>query len=123
MRLFQLFLAAILMFVSKSSWCTEISYTGESGRDPFAMPFENRKVVESVDVDEKKLQALAVQGIVASSANPRAIVNGKIYQVGKELLPGVKITRIQKEGVFVMIGDKETLLSRVTQPTKGKTSQ
>jgi len=117
-----LFLLALL-FSSQPSQGAEVVYTGEGGRDPFAAPFENKKIVENPDINLKKMESLSVQGIVASAANPRAIVNGKIYRVGNDVLPGIKISRIEKEGVFVMVGEKETLLAKPIQPIKGKTAQ
>jgi hypothetical protein len=38
-------------------------------------------------------------------------------------MSGIKISRIEKEGVFVVSGEKEILLGRPTQPTKGKAAQ
>ncbi len=101
----------------------EVTYTGAAGRDPFALSVERRKAVEDIGAIEKSLRSLAVQGIVASASNPRAIINGKIYRIGNELLPGVRLTRIAKEGVYVTSGEKETLISRSIQPIKGKNTQ
>lgn len=122
-RIGLVFAVFLILLIVPAAQAAKIEYTGESGRDPFSSPFEQKRVVESAEANEKKLQTLVVQGIVASSSNPRAIVNGKIYRVGNELLPGVKVTRIEKEGVFVLSGEKETLLTRPIQPIKGKTAK
>ena len=112
-------LMTLLILTAAPAQSAEIRYTGMSGRDPFAAPVD-RKTGEDPSAAEKKLRSFVIQGIVASADNPRALINGKIYRVGSELLPGAKITRIVKAGVFVMSGDKEILLGRSTPSIKGK---
>lgn len=123
MSLTTLLFVTFFFFSAFPAQAAAVTYTGAEGRDPFSSLLEQKKMIEDPNLEEKKLRSLVVQGLVASAANPRAIINGKIYRVGNDLLPGIKVTRIQKEGVFVMIGEKETLLSRAIQPTKGKTAQ
>ncbi len=112
-------LLALLLLTTAPAQSAEIRYTGMSGRDPFAAPLA-RKTGEDPSASEKKLRAFVVQGVVASAANPRALINGKIYRVGSELLPGAKITRIVKAGVYVTSGEKEILLSQPAPSIKGK---
>ena len=98
----------------------EVRYTASALRDPFGGQPDIQKPVDESALVEKRLQALTIQGVVASEKNPRAIINGRIYRVGSEPVPGVRITRIDKNGVYVMAGLREVLLNRQTQTTKGK---
>lgn len=118
-----LLLMALFMSTAAASGWAEIKYTASSLRDPFARQIEapTKTPEDEPNVIEKKLLLLAVQGIVASPTNPRAIINGKIYRIGGEPMPGVKITKIVTNGVYVSTGQQEILLSRKTLPTsKGK---
>ncbi len=123
MKCLSAFLASALLFVAYPAQGAEVPYTAGDSRDPFATLLQRKKVAPGPEAGEHELRSLVVQGIVATPSNPRAIVNGKIYKIGSSILPGIRITRIEKEGLFVMIGEKETLLSRPTQPTKGKSAQ
>ena len=113
-------LTALLLLTAAPAQSAEVRYTGASGRDPFAAPFDRKSMGEDPNDSEKKLRTFVVQGVFASASNPRAFINSKIYRVGSELLPGAKITRIVKDGIFVTSGDKEILLNRSTPSLKGK---
>ena len=113
-------LLASTLFVGGKLGAEEIRYTASGDRDPFASPVVQKKIFEDSGASEKKLQSLGVQGVVASVKNPRAIINGKIYRIGNEPMPGVRIVRIDKDGVLVMSGEKETLLRRPSPTIKGK---
>ena len=113
-------LLASTLFVGGKLGAEEIRYTASGDRDPFASPVVQKKIFEDSGASEKKLQSLSVQGIVASVKNPRVIINGKIYRIGNEPIPGVRIARIDKDGILVMSGEKETLLRRPSPTIKGK---
>ncbi len=115
--------AVILILTTHPAQSAEVGYTGGEGRDPFASLLEQKKIAGGADLEETGLRSVVVQGIIVSPSNPRAIVNGKIHKIGGAVMPGIKITRIEKEGVFVMLGEKEILLNRPAQQTKGKNAQ
>lgn len=121
MRLYAGLGAAALLF-SALAQAGEVRYTGSALRDPFGGGAEAANKPDGFPAVENRLQALAIQGIVTSPGNPRAIISGKIYRVGGEPMPGIKITRIEKDGVYVLTEQKEVLLNlnRRTQTTKGK---
>ncbi len=112
----------VLLLGSAGLLRAEVHYTASSLRDPFGGQPESQKPVDESLLVEKKLRTLIIQGVVASVKNPRAIINGKIYRVGSEPMPGIRIARIDKDGVYVMAGQKEVLLNRQTQTIKGKTA-
>lgn len=112
-------LVALLALSAACSWA-EVRYTASSLRDPFGGQPDTHKKFDESSMVEKRLQALTIQGVVASAKNPRAIINGKIHRVGSEPSPGIRITRIDKDGVYVMAGQREVLLSKQVQNTKGK---
>ena len=116
------FLTIVALLLGTNVQAAQVSYTAAGGRDPFAAPFVQKKSAEDPGAMETRLQSFTIQGVLASSKNPRAIINGKIYRVGNELASGIKITKISKEGVFVMIGGKETLINRAKPTTKGKSA-
>ena len=93
----------------------EVRYTGAAVRDPFsADPSKQRRApaVDEATSIEKQLQTMTIEGLVASSKNPRAIINGKIYRIGEEIKPGLKIKHIDKSGVLLASSDKEMLLTQ-----------
>ncbi len=91
--------AAALALAFDAMAGVEIKYTGSELRDPFS-----EKVVERVDDSaqqaEQRIRSMVVQGMLISSSNPQAIINGKIYRVGSSIDAG-KITAIDKTGVTV----------------------
>jgi hypothetical protein len=113
-----LWLSAALLFFAVPVEA-EVRYTAASLRDPFGGQTDLTPKAEDPSAADRRVQSLLIQGMVASPKNPRAIINGKIYRVGSEPVPGVKITRIDKNGVYVQTGQKEVLLNPKTQPAKG----
>lgn len=118
------FLSIALCFCAALPAQAEVKYTASLLRDPFALQMDAPKPgIDEPDGLVKKVLLWTVQGVVASQTNPRAIINGKIYRIGAEPIPGVKVTRIDKDGVYVSVGQKEVLLNRRAQTmSKGKTN-
>ena len=87
-----------------------MEYSSKSLRDPFVdnsapEPPAEKKPAES----EGSIQLLQLQGILVGGVKPRAIINGKIVEVGSKLPVG-KVEKISKEGVSVLYNNKTYVL-------------
>lgn len=112
---------ALFLFPLATAWSAEaMQYTGAALRDPFAERVEKKVVADPAAVAEGRVRSLVVQGIVASPANPLVIINGKIYRVGAEAAPGIKIKTIDTNGVLVTVGEKDILLTQQSRIKKEK---
>lgn len=110
-------LGCFLMFnaVFFTAWAEEIRYTGASFRDPFAVRVQEKPVDESAKT-EQRLKAMSIQGLLLTENDPRAIIGGKIYNVGSVLDSG-KVSRIDKEGVAVTVNGKEIIIEQKIRKT------
>ena len=97
----------------------EIYYTGTGLRDPFVSSSQEKPVDDFVLI-EQRLKAMNVEGLLLSPSNPRAIISGKIYHVGSVLDAG-KVSKIDKEGIAVVIGGKEVVIEqKIRKPVHDK---
>lgn len=88
----------------------KVEYTGSAFRDPFVEKVDqSATVAAAANEEESALRAMRIQGILTSGGTPRAIIEGKIHKRGDPLL-SAKITEIRKEGVFVLLGEKNILI-------------
>lgn len=94
------------------------SYNADGYRDPFMPQIKKEeKKKESVDSyagTEVALPDFVIQGMVWSSDNPQAIIDGQVLRIGDEI-KGAKILSISKEGVkFLFRGKIFTAKPKVT---------
>ncbi|MCG3176040.1 MAG: hypothetical protein MOGMAGMI_00978 [Candidatus Omnitrophica bacterium] len=81
-------------------------YTGRAHRDPF----DETTSVSSVK-DEIGAMGLTLEGVVWNTAEPRAIVSGKIVKIGGRL-NGIEILDISREGVKMRYKGQEFYLRK-----------
>ncbi len=101
-----LFYSSLRLLIPSAAMAAEVHYTGSGLRDPFMRVRVSEKHEEETSRAEQRLRSLTIQGIFLSQTNPKAIINGKIYQEGGMLESG-KISKITKEGVTVQLDDKK----------------
>lgn len=83
-----------------------VEYTGKVHRDPFG------ETVSATSVkDEIGAMGLTLEGVVWNTAEPRAIVSGKIVKVGGRL-NGIEILDIGREGVKMRYKGQEFYLRK-----------
>ncbi len=111
----------IFLISAAGAQAKEVVYTGGSYRDPFVGQVQE-KVADDTFKIEQKIRALAVQGVLLSAKNPRAIIGNKIYNVGSSLESG-KITRIDKDGVAVTVNGKEIIIEQKIRKAKYEAPQ
>lgn len=100
-----------------------IEYKAEDLRDPFQNPniAEGKKPTEESEVSETKEitpPSLTVQGLIWGGNFPQAIINNKVVKVG-DIIEGVRIISIDKEGITVFFKEREY---KLPPPAKGATS-
>ena len=88
----------------------EVRYLGAEMRDPFLTMSQERPADEFV-LAEQRIKLMNIEGVLLSTTNPRAIIAGKIYHIGSVLDTG-KVSRIDKEGVTIMVSGKEIVLEQ-----------
>ncbi len=91
----------------------EVRYTGGAFRDPFAGQLAGKPVSDAFQTDPQ-LSSMFVEGVLLSGDNSRAIIGGSIYHVGSTLGSG-KISRIDKEGVTVIVNGNEFVIKQKTR--------
>ena len=74
-----------------------VKFTGDKYRDPFKSYIPE---TEFPRASSFQLNKLNVTGIIWGTDLPLAIINGKVYKVGDEIL-GAKILGIDKKGVLL----------------------
>lgn len=89
----------------------EFEYNAESFNDPFAdyLPKHVVAAAEKTGISEEtleRLRNLQVQGIIWGSDLPQAIISNRVVKVG-DTLEGGRVSAISKEGVTVVIEDRE----------------
>ncbi len=106
-----LFLAAALCLPATK--VVAVEYTGHTHRDPFSDPRQaaasGGAPVDTAAQQERQLAATPVQGILFSSGESRAIVDGKIVKVGSRVGAG-RIVAIDRDGVTIELNGKNFTL-------------
>jgi len=95
-------------------------YRADDLRDPFIGYEEKQEepAQASSAPKEKPLPTLKIQGIIWGGRIPQAIINNKVVKMG-DVIEGVKVVNINKDGVIVLFEDKEhNLSSPVTTHSK-----
>jgi len=88
-----------------------VKYSADSLKDPFEVYSEKKKEQEpEAKLKAKPLPPLTVQGIIWGTPLPQAIINGKVLKIG-DMIDGVEITRIDKEGVEVFYAGRSYFLA------------
>jgi hypothetical protein len=92
-----------------------VEYSAENERlkDPFQKPASLQET-DQTPAEAKPLPALAVQGVIWGGRFPQAIINDTVVKVG-DTLEGVKVTKINKDGVIVFFDNREYNLSSPAQ--------
>ena len=89
----------------------KVEYKAPGSRDPFEPLVVEEKVAPAVVQEQpKELPNFTVQGLVWGGVFPQAIINDQVVKKG-DILGDVKIVEIGKEGVTVLFGNKEYILS------------
>jgi hypothetical protein len=104
----------------------KVEYKAPGSRDPFEPLVVEEKVTSVVAPEPpKELPNFTVQGLVWGGVFPQAIINDQVVKKG-DVLGDVKIVEIGKEGVTVLFGNKEYVLSPSAvgsqQPTAATTA-
>ena len=100
-----LFLSLFGMLVSTSPFSyAELKYNGNSFRDPFFLDKANES-----DSSTGPSESLKLGGLMHDSKNAKAVINGKMVQVGSKV-DGAEIIAIDKDGVKVRQNGKEIML-------------
>ncbi len=92
-----------------------VQYKSQDQRDPFKGITkddfrEKQGSATIVTPEDKPLPALTVQGIIWGAKFPQAIINNKVVKVG-DMLQGVKILSIDKNGITVLFDGRQVTLS------------
>ena len=91
----------------------KVEYTSQDLRDPFQSPFELFMPVEEPEDAPPPvvggLPHLEIQGMVWDSSLPQAIINNTVLKAG-EVIEGVEILAIRKEGVYVLYEGRQYIL-------------
>jgi hypothetical protein len=74
-----------------------VKFVGDKYRDPFKSYLPEMEIPKAAPFQLNKLN---VTGIIWGTDLPLAIINGKVYKVGDEIL-GAKILGIDKRGVLL----------------------
>lgn len=84
----------------------------EGFKDPFrdsSMVKREKKIVQKKTAEPKPLPKLIVQCVIWNSKLPQAIINNKVVKIG-DIIDGVKILEIKKDGIKVSFEDAEHFL-------------
>lgn len=97
-----------------------VEYRAKGLRNPFEQPITDSASEDGGSLGlqkEKALPSLTVQGIIWGGSFPQAIINGKVVKIG-DVIEGVDIVNISKEGVTVLFAGVEHKLT--TSPALGQ---
>lgn len=102
-----LVIASVLLWAACGT-AEAVTYTGRSLRDPFRGP---AKAQAAKAKETAKTPALQLQGLLWNAVPPKAIVSGKVVEVG-DTVAGAEVLRIEREGVALRQAENEIFLSR-----------
>jgi len=97
-----------------------LEYNSGNLKDPFEGPFDKQEKenISSEKPEDIKPPDLVVQGITWSENGNRAIINNKVVSAG-DTLEGVKVTRIDKDGVVVVYKGRQHILEAPAKKMTG----
>lgn len=105
---------------SEVSLKTEIEYSAEGLRDPFE-PYikKEEKTPEAIRAQAQEAVSIAppsltIQGIIWGGSFNQAIINNKVVKEG-DTIEGTQIIKIEKNGITVLYGGREFILSSPAQ--------
>lgn len=96
-----------------TSQLDSIEYAAADLKDPFQTARKPKEATpqleaeEPVSVSEEIVHNLVIQGIVWGVAQPQAIINNKVVKIGDTIIEGASITKIDKEGIVILVGNQE----------------
>ncbi len=105
-RLIFLLLGLFLIQISNISFAQQ-KYIGDQFRDPFKSYLPDVDIKNNIAPQEFK--KLNLSGVIWGGGAPLAIIDGKIYAIGEDIL-GAKIIEINKKGVLLEYKDDTYLL-------------
>ncbi len=85
-------------------------YKASAVRDPFKAKALDIKKFNETPVDKRPLPKLNVQGLVWGGNTPQAIIDNKVVKIG-DIIQGMRIVAITKEGVTVNLDKEEYIIS------------
>lgn len=92
-----IFLILMVFFPIPKLEGKEVKFVGDKYRDPFKSYLPEMEVPKATPF---QLNRLNITGIIWDTDLPLAIINGKVYKVGDEIL-GAKILGIDRRGVLL----------------------